>query len=204
MTNLNPAQKTIKLACPICQSEQEVQVYDMLDLGRNPQKKLGILTDSFFTFTCKQCKSQFSITYEILCLNKEAGYAVLLAPDFTQGEIEAPKELQSSKLRVVTTVNQLKEKILLFEELYDDAVIELCKLYLIMENSLEDATLLFTEHREGQLVFSVFDEDNQLQNTIQAPDALYTRMIPPRRKLSINEGKFIMMDTSFVFDQIAR
>jgi len=199
-----------KVSCPFCSVEQEHSLYPIIDLEAKPALKLGILTDSIFTVTCISCKKQFEVTHEMLVLDNERGFALLLAPDSTLQELDGSsiheQNLEDHTLRLVTTTDELKEKILLLEGGLEDCTIELCKLYLLMQMGKDNYTLLFSDHQvvEGQLLFSVFDEQGELQGTIQCQDSLYTQLLETTKHFPVKKGVFTRINQTWAYEQIKK
>ena len=197
-----------RVSCPFCDTEQEHTLYPIVDLAVKPALKLGILTDSIFTVTCISCNKQFEVTHEMLVFDDDRSFAILLAPDSTVQELEGStthdQNLEDHTLRLVTTTDELKEKILLFEEGLDDRTIELCKLYLLMQMEGNNSTLLFSDHqiREGQLLFSAFDEQGVLQGSIQCQDSLYTQLLETTKNFSVKRGSFTRINQTWAYEQI--
>ncbi|MCH3908416.1 MAG: CpXC domain-containing protein [Sphaerochaeta sp.] len=194
----------ITLACPNCHTEQKVKAYTAIDLSTDPKLELGILTDSVFTHTCTHCGASFTVTNELLVTNAEVPFAILLAPDYQRGEPKAPDSLKGYIKRVVPTINQLKEKVMIFQALMDDRAVELCKLYLSLQEARQDGYYLFTEHRDGNLKFSWFDANDTLVDAIQVPDSLYTMVLPKAKGFEVDDGVFTPLDALWALDRIGQ
>jgi len=192
----------ITIACPNCHREQVVKAYTMIDLSAEPGMELGILTDSVFSHTCSHCGVSFSVTNELLVVNHEGAFAVLLAPDYRSGEPAAPSELAGYAKRIVKTTDQLKEKVVIFQALLDDRAVELCKLYLSLQDAKDSRYLLLTECRDGNLMFSCFNEENVVEDTIQIPVSLYTQLLPKAKTFSLDDNVFTPLDAFWVLDRI--
>lgn len=194
----------ITVACPSCHREQVVKTYSMIDLVTDPKMDLGILTDSVFTHRCSFCGASFTVTNELLLTNADVPYAILLAPDYQGGAPKAPRQLQGYTKRIVKTINQLKEKVMVFQNLMDDRAVELCKLYLSMQEAGESRYLLFTEHRDGNLSFTCFGENDEVRDVIQAPDSLYTQLLPKAKTFDVDDGTFTPLDALWIMDRIGQ
>ncbi|HKL59177.1 MAG TPA: CpXC domain-containing protein, partial [Sphaerochaeta sp.] len=86
----NPTVQEATLRCPFCNTEQQHNLYPVVDLGKNPSLKLGLLTDSLFSVRCTQCNNQFAVMHEMLVIDKKASFAILLAPESTLTEVKEP------------------------------------------------------------------------------------------------------------------
>ncbi len=194
------------LRCPYCKTEQQHTLYPIVDLGENPSLKLGLLTDSLFSIRCSECHNQFAVMHEMLVIDKEASFAILLAPDSTLTEVKEPSEefSQFETLRLVNTSDELKEKILLLDAGLDDRTIELCKMYLLMKMERKDHTLLYADHQvgEGQMLFTLFNEKDEMEETIQCSDGLYTHLIKTAEEFSLKEGYFLRINQGWAYSEI--
>jgi len=201
-----PKIQEASLRCPFCNTEQQHNLYPVVDLVENPSLKLGLLTDSLFSVRCSECNNQFAVIHEMLVMDKEASFAILLAPDSTLTEVKEPSEEigQFETLRLVNTSDELKEKILLLDAGLDDKTIELCKMYLLMKMESPGHTLLYADHQvgEGQMLFSLFNEKDEMEETIQCSDGLYTQLVKTAEEFSLKEGYFLRINQGWAFSEI--
>ena len=201
-----PKIQEASLRCPFCNTEQQHNLYPVVDLVENPSLKLGLLTDSLFSVRCSECNNLFAVIHEMLVMDKEASFAILLAPDSTLPEVKEPSEEigQFETLRLVTTPDELKEKILLADAGLDDKTIELCKMYLLMKMERPGHTLLYADHQrgEGQMLFSLFNEKDEMEETIQCSDGLYTQLVKTAEEFSLKEGYFLRINQEWAFNEI--
>ena len=201
-----PKIQEASLRCPFCNTEQQHNLYPVVDLVENPSLKLGLLTDSLFSVRCSECNNQFAVIHEMLVMDKEASFAILLAPDSTLTEVKEPSEEigQFETLRLVNTSDELKEKILLLDAGLDDKTIELCKMYLLMKMEIPGHTLLYADHQvgEGQMLFTLFNEKDEMEETIQCSDGLYTQLVKTAEEFSLKEGYFLRINQGWAFSEI--
>lgn len=196
----------VDLPCPSCHGSVHLTLPATVDLDKEPNQKYGILTDSLFSHTCDKCGARFQVMHELVVVHKEAGYALLLAPDAKEETtvVDAPPELFGLKLRLVRDVNELKEKILAFEDLLDDRTLELCKLYLNLQDEPDDQSiLLFAEHHDGQVAFSKLDFDGKVKEMVRIPDSLYRELAAKGKAMKTDQKRFQRVDALWAFDMIA-
>ena len=202
----NPTVQEATLRCPFCNTEQQHNLYPVVDLGENPSLKLGLLTDSLFSVRCTKCNNQFSVMHEMLVIDKEASFAILLAPESKLTEVKEPSEEIAllDTLRLVNTSDELKEKILLLDAGLDDRTIELCKMYLLMKMEKKEHTLLYADHQvgEGQMLFTLFNEKDEMEETIQCSDGLYTQLVATAEEFSLKEGYFLRINQEWAYSEI--
>ncbi len=194
------------LSCPFCGTKQEHNLYPIVDLVENPSLKLGILTDSLFSVRCTECNNDFTVIHEMLVLDKEASFAILLAPDSELTEMqESSDEVKQLKtLRLVHSSDELKEKVLLLDAGLDDRTIELCKMYLLMKMERPGYTLLYADHQvaENQLLFTAFNEKDEMEETIQCSDDLYTQLLKTAEDFSVKPEFFLRIDQQWALHEI--
>lgn len=196
------------LTCPHCNAQGKQTLTPFLDLGRNPKQKLAILTDSLFTLTCPSCKEQFSVLHELLVVDEQEHFALMLIPDTELGEVDGKvtgkEEMEEYTLRLVSSSASLKEKLLLLDNNLDDRVIELCKLYLSMSVKEKDVQLLFTDQQkeEQTLLFTVLDADNHVLGSIACEMALYTQLVETVKAFAVRKGYFTKVDQMWAYQMI--
>lgn len=131
--------KSIKrmITCPKCGCQQEAVLWNSINVTLDPWAKPKILDQSFFEFTCEKCQNTAPLSYSCLYHDMENKLMIYLIPqsrpkDMEVLDTEEAWDLYKNgyTLRVVGTVNELAEKIVIFQNGRDDRVIELCKLYM--------------------------------------------------------------------------
>ncbi|WP_320128137.1 CpXC domain-containing protein [uncultured Sphaerochaeta sp.] len=199
--------QSISLVCPFCEHEQKGLVYPVIDLKANPTLKLGLLTDSLFFVTCEACAKQFEVIHEMLVLDEDNTYAIFLAPDFKGNHFDNPEvsNFPGYRLRLVSSVQELKEKILLFAEGLDDKTIELCKLYILMQMENKACSLLFSGHQvvEGLLLFSVFNEKGESFQSLSCEEGLYGKLFARAQEFTPDQTNFSRIDANWAYTAIA-
>lgn len=122
------------IACPCCGKETEARVYPVVNIKRDPQLREKVLDESLFRVTCPACGKPFRLITRCLYHDEEKNFMVYLIPGFhgkkldTGDLAETYPEFSAAACRVVSGLNQLKEKILLLESGVDDRAIEVAKL----------------------------------------------------------------------------
>lgn len=144
--------------------------------------------------------------HEMLVLDKNASFAILLAPESKLTEIKEPSEeiKNLETLRLVNTSDELKEKILLLDAGLDDRTIELCKMYLLMKMKRPDHSLLYADYQvgENQMLFTLFNEKGEMEETIQCTDGLYIKLVKTAQEFTLKKGYFLRIDQTWAFNEI--
>jgi hypothetical protein len=114
-----------------------------IDRIANPEQRERILEESLFCWECPDCGYQMQLVYPCLYHDRSNRFLVLMDPNQKEQMLDkkamAGEDLSGTKKRIVSSVEELKEKILLFESGLNDAACELAKL----------AMLQSVEHRRG-------------------------------------------------------
>ena len=134
-----------RICCPKCKTEQNTKVWEEIDAKTSPKARLEILEGSFFKYKCKKCDHEINMTYNSIYHDLDKGIVLWLIPELEGGEIKELNELiekDAAKLqekalqectsekkffRIITTPNQLREKLLIAENDLDDRIIEIMK-----------------------------------------------------------------------------
>ncbi|NLJ93931.1 MAG: hypothetical protein GX326_00330 [Clostridiaceae bacterium] len=144
----------IKYNCPICEKEVETNIVSNINVTLNPELKDKLFSGELFLHECTNCQSKIQLNYSFLyhdLKNKflisygtEAKYVQELIDnlqfELSEEDFDLDQLLKIYQVRVVRDMNDLFEKIYLFEAGLDDRVIEFCKL-LILDNAREEEKL---------------------------------------------------------------
>lgn len=137
----------MKITCPKCKKESDFTVWDSINVQQDPDMKKRILNGNAFLFKCPDCKDETHIFYTMLYHDMNKKLMIYLLPDdreqikaaagyldeadTTDMGIGIPDLTKGYSYRIVTSPNELQEKICIFDSGYDDRVIEIIKvLYL--------------------------------------------------------------------------
>lgn len=176
MTRFEP----VIVSCPACGKEGHYDHYSSANVTLNPDLKERILNNSLFTFECEHCGE--SALVETSCLYHDMNERLFfqLAPDADSDEqlkdllqqisdvgVELSFANEGYRIRVVSSLSDLKEKIVISDAGLDDRIIELLKVY-IEAMALEQAEnesfagVRFLSREEDGLLFAVFGEEDFL------------------------------------------
>lgn len=200
------------IACPNCSAEQEVLLFDSVNVTIDPELKDQVLNNNINTYQCSNCKKAVSVIQNLLYNDMDNNILIYLLPEGKLNELAPVSALFGNlfayrKMRAVRTMNQLREKIFILESGLNDYLIELLKAALITqlqpELQLEDpfafaaGNLFFCEICEndsldGQDLLSILLNTNRGTLHIRQPLELYSRM---NEQLGgkINEGVYSLM-----------
>lgn len=135
------------IECPYCDHKQEFESYENIELSQDKDIRTKILNEELFSFTCEDCGKKAIIAFPCLFSDMDKKMLIWLIGDYTEDQKAAlDDDLASSALsdaekkfaddyqkRIVGSINELKEKILIAEDDLDDRVVEVLKMLCINE-----------------------------------------------------------------------
>ena len=207
------------IVCPECGHEQEIHVIPSVNVTLDPEMREKVLSGEIFLFTCEKCGFSGFAGYPFIYEDKETagGFLIYLEPECPDREVGVDGDvadqvlLHTMTMRLVTTVNELKEKIFVFEAGLDDRVLELFKMLALSKMESDDADkipdeLRFTEiaevEGEKKVFFAAFKEEKYL-GVLELPYSLYQSCVitgAPIWDYPINECG--MVDQQWVADRL--
>ena len=123
-----------KVTCPSCHHEGDFELWDSINTALDPEMKEKVLNQSIFLYTCPSCGETFRLNYSTLYHQMEDLVMIYLVPE---SEVKKTYEMfygenalfdfriEKYLARIVTSPNQLVEKIQIFDAGKDDRIIEL-------------------------------------------------------------------------------
>ena len=177
------------IICPNCNHEQELHVTPTVNVTVDPDMKEKVLSGEIFLFTCENCGFTGFAGYPFIYEDKETngGFLIYMEPGCEDREVGVDGDvadqvlLQNMTMRLVTTINELKEKIFIFEAGLDDRVVELFKMLSLSKMKADEASQIPDELRfskvdtvdgEEKIFFAAFS-DEQYLGVLELPYALY-------------------------------
>lgn len=174
--------KKQKITCPKCKKEIETELWEGLEMPYDREQKNAILNNTFFKVHCEDCGLQFPIAYRFTYNDCEQKYFIWLAPKMDEEEKKAIAEYNERlkndtvlKLayngytyRIVRNDNELREKVLIFDNGLDDRYIETMKLIYFpsLKKSIPEDTkivgLYFDEKPGGGYQWAIITDHQQL------------------------------------------
>jgi hypothetical protein len=119
---------------PSCHTLSTVEARGIVNTQKEPSAKKAIIDGSFFDYTCGTCGNKTRLIYNMLYIDPARRMMVCLVAD---GGLDAQAQMMSAAkdlsypedfiLRVVHSANDLREKILIFDESLDDRIVEIAK-----------------------------------------------------------------------------
>lgn len=169
------------IACPKCGKAIEIEVWDSIDIPYDMEQKEKVLNNTFFKVGCDTCKIAFPIGYKCLYNDMEQKYLIWLAPKMEEEEqkdieeynerLKTDNRLRLAQggytYRIVRNDNELREKVLIFDEGLDDRYIETMKMVyvpVLKQNLAKDSRIMglyFDKKEEGGYQWVVVFDNRQ-------------------------------------------
>lgn len=207
------------IRCPRCNAESSFSVWQSLNVTLNPAEKQSLMSGELLKFTCPSCGATMPVVYPLLYHDMERRLMLWMIPDNADGtqavpDAPAPGEAGGGIVpgyvaRVVSSPNELLEKILVFETGLDDLALEMFKIVINLQLEAagipKDAKVFFArvDHDAAgveQLVFAVvtptgtrsasLPREPNYTNMAAAAQELASRFPPP--------GKWPRIDAAYL------
>lgn len=130
---------TITLNCPICKRDHAAKIWHRIDVNVEKDAAEKLLKGEFFRFTCPDCGYESELHYSCLYVDRDIRLIIYLAGDHEsdalgaeQAAAQAAEDIPfwktgDSLLRIVHSAEELKEKLMIFDNGLDDRLVEICK-----------------------------------------------------------------------------
>ena len=143
-----------EIECPKCGHKSEFEVWKSINTMLDPEMKAAVLDRSAFKFKCSECGHEANVDYGFLYHQMEDRLMIYYVQD-EQGMKDAYEMFRGDMLsdeliemaqegyryRIVTSQNELLEKIIIFDDGYDDRLIEAMKIFIIANLSKDNPEL---------------------------------------------------------------
>lgn len=167
-------QEHVATSCPQCNKPAHGDRWATVNVTLNPELREDVLTGKIRTAQCPFCATRFVVNHHFLYHDMERRFIISYQPTESgrsQPIPSAPLALMGAllshyRLRFVTSWNQLREKIAIFEALLQDYPVEVIKLLLGSEifdtPKFGNDAIYFLERQTDasgaiELVFQVFE-----------------------------------------------
>ncbi len=190
--------KTYPIRCPKCQHEQDLDLYESINVKTNPELKAQLMAAQLNTVTCEQCNASFRIDKPLLYHDPARKLLIYWIPT-KDNEIEAgqkkftecisqlntllPQGLDAPEVHLVFTRTELVERIFLLEAGLNERIIEYIKHMIYAKNNVKldpvRKALLFNaeDSTPEMLCFVVQDVvTRQLESLLQYSRDAYTAL----------------------------
>ncbi len=119
--------QTIRGQCPNCRLEQEVVLWDSVNVSLNPELKEKVLSLDLLRLRCSGCQGILMLGYPMVYHDMGRPLMISFNPGPSGEESAVPPFMNDYTLRCVRTPEQLAEKIVIFDHDLDDRAVECLK-----------------------------------------------------------------------------
>jgi len=148
-----------EITCPSCGAVSSFTIFDSINVTNEPELKQMLLRRELMTFCCQDCMHEVEFEYDLLYHDMEASTMIWLKhvdegerPVIDSTVMPRIDFIQGYRFRLVASLNQLIEKIQIFDDGYDDIVIEVFKFIACVRNQIDIATPFFYQQTQRPLL----------------------------------------------------
>ncbi len=171
--------------CPKCERLSEVTVWSSITVKDSPDLKKDLLTGKVNIFRCPDCGQVGLMPHPMLYSDEDKRLMITFSPtddavvkrqlfekvrssSKESGELE---KLEGYNLRFVADYNELLEKILIFDNGFNDKVIEVIKLMILSQDIDKSGqrSCRFGKTEDGKMEFMIHDFIEHQVYTSQVP-----------------------------------
>jgi predicted RNA-binding Zn-ribbon protein involved in translation (DUF1610 family) len=117
-----------EFTCPSCGAVSKVQTRGPVNAQTDPSAKTAILKGTYFNYRCAACGNEIRLLYNCLYIDPDLRQAICLITDGSNDAEHVPLLKNGGYiLRIVRSVNDLREKLLIFDAALDDRIVEIAK-----------------------------------------------------------------------------
>jgi hypothetical protein len=208
--------KMEQLSCPRCNHAQEVPTWESINVTLNPQLKVDLFANRINTTTCGQCEYHSTLGKDLLYHDMELRVMIFerYSGHDIMDELEAlkqhcaPSAFRDYRFRIVSSRRGLMEKILIFQDGFDDRVVELMKLSVISHagdldaRDDQDVLLYYCGSNERQdLLFRTFvdDVEKNVYGVSRQQYDYFREMLGDLLEREGNESRgFVVVDSEYI------
>lgn len=205
----------VEIGCPYCTHPQAFTFWKSI----NASLKEQLLKGEINLFKCVKCHEEARIPIDLLYHDMELRVIIYLIYPDDEGRVDveflsnpalkAPS--RDYRLRIVTSRNQLIEKIFIFDDGFDDRVIELLKLavweqHARTEQAPEDRLFYQALTEDNELVFVMYDSSGHSTSLGLSRDGYLHAYAWMRDKLashSEGEPSWLFVNRDFAVDMVS-
>lgn len=196
--NLTPGEneqyKPVKadITCAKCGKKSTLTLRACVNVSLHPEEKKQVLDGSFFVYTCPDCGEKMNVVYPLLYDDMAKALMIYLLPDQTEEALAKLNAQQKSwsedmlkaarvcTMRAVRSINELAEKIKIYDAGLDDRFVELAKAFVFAQflkqtPGCQVVQVLFErqEEKDGLVIFSKEGK----QYWVEFPEGLYDEVV---------------------------
>lgn len=156
------------VTCPICGYEQKIKLHSVIDADEHLDLKIKLMDGAFFEHTCEHCGKTYDAHHQVVYGDKKNGVLIYYARDELEiaHAYDAIHQLSGSfdnkkMTRVVTSYQELIEKVRISDMHLDDRIIEIMKVAILNSiaesqelDQIDEMTCWIAD--DGNMTFGIF------------------------------------------------
>lgn len=189
-----------KISCPNCSKENEVILWEKINVNINPDLKEKLFDESINNMICENCSYKSRIDIPLYYNDAKKNYFIYLVSDFPVGKVKEERLINNlnnkalnilnkkydNRVRLVFNYYSLLEKIVIFDTDLDDRAIEGCKILARTQLKLLEGLATFVGVEGKNLIFNFFKkEDKESGSSFEIPKNMYEEV----KKIIDNKDK---------------
>lgn len=187
--------KTYAIRCPKCRHEQQVELYEAINVAQQPELKTALFENRLNRIQCESCEASFRIDKPLLYHDADRNILIHWMPDSVVSREEIldefdrsmeelrsvlPPDIEPPRVRLVFTRAELVELIFIIEAGMEERVVEYIKYTIHTQNMkrvppAEKQLLLNVQDSTGdELLFAVQNVATlELEDVLRYPRSGY-------------------------------
>lgn len=196
--------KTYTIRCPQCGHEQDVELYDSINVTQQPELKTALFENRLNRVLCRSCEASFRIDKPLLYHDPDRNILIHWMPDTVVSREEIldefdrsmeelrtalPEDIAPPRVRLVFTRAELVELIFIIEAGMEERVVEYIKYTIHTRNmnrvppTEKQLLLNVQDSTADELLFAVQNvETSDLEDLLRYPREAYHGMRDMYRK----------------------
>ncbi len=195
-----------QIKCPACGQLEEMTVWQSITAKDSPDLKDDLLKGKINIFRCPSCGQTALVPVPVLYTDTDHSLVISFSPcsdaeekkrifeeictaSKESGELE---ELEGNNLRFVSAYNDFLEKLLIFDNGLHDKVIEVLKLFVLMQDreKMDRRVCIFGKKEGDSIEFMVQDKKEQQVYTSRVPMETYNTVYEELGKSGVKYKSF--------------
>lgn len=183
-----------EITCPECQGKSEFTIWNSVNTILNPEMKAAVMDGSAFVFKCPHCGHTATIDYSILyhqmddlimiqyaTTEEEANAIYNMYKQMQSGSFQAFQDIPIDDylVRIVSSQNELREKIAIFNAGLDDRIIEIYKLVIqeqyLQEHPDKKRIDVYYLQKDGENLFEIY-ADEKFVGSVEITESFYNEL----------------------------
>jgi len=172
---------TIRVGCPACGLEADVAITQSINTRTHPELKAKLLAGELNVLACEQCGKRTALEANLSFHDPDREYFCVATPGNDALGEAALREVGIGTRRLVPSKNALVEKVKILDAGFDDRVIEVLKVLLLVSRGDDLNSILLFERVDrdaGALWWLLLDDEQRLASPLAAYDKLAATLKP--------------------------